>query len=200
MTVLSEFTRVYEGRDIPAPGIWNIDPAHSDIEFSVRHMMISKVRGRFREFSGTLQIAPDPLQSRVEAVVHAASIDTGDEDRDRHLRSPDFLDVERYPHITFRSTAIEPTEGDRWRVIGDLTIKDVTRPVALGVELGGAGIDPWGNPRTGFVGRTEINREEFGISWNHALEAGGFLVGKVVSVEIDAEAVRQAEPTADSGS
>jgi polyisoprenoid-binding protein YceI len=196
MALTNELTRIYAGREIHAPGIWNIDPVHSQVQFVVRHMMISKVRGRFRQFSGTLEIAPDPLQSKVDVVIHTASIDTGDADRDAHLRSPDFLDVERYPHITFRSRSVGLGDDDRWDVRGDLTIRDVTRPITLAVEMGGVGIDPWGNPRAGFVGHAEINRDDFGITWNQSLEAGGWLVGKVVTIDIDAEVVRQADPSA----
>jgi polyisoprenoid-binding protein YceI len=158
------------------------------VQFVARHMMISKVRGRFRQFTGDIRIAEVPSESSVEVLIDAASIDTGDPDRDAHLRSPDFLDVERFPAIVFRSTTVRPV-GDRWDVAGDLTIRDVTRLVLMNVEFCGVAVDPWGNTRAGFLATTEIDREEFSITWNQALEAGGFLVGKGVKVELDVEAV-----------
>jgi polyisoprenoid-binding protein YceI len=181
--------RVIEGREIPPPGGWVLDPAHSQIQFVARHMMISKVRGFFREFTGRLWIGITPKESTVEVTIQAASIDTGDATRDEHLRSPDFLDVARFPTIEYRSTAVRPGEDDRWDVAGFLTIRDVTREVHLTVEFCGASDDPWGNTRAGFLATCEIDREDFDITWNQALETGGFIVGKGVKVEIDAEAV-----------
>jgi polyisoprenoid-binding protein YceI len=184
-------TRTVQSREVPAAGTWVIDPTHSTVQFIARHMMISKVRGRFGEFSGTITMAEVPEESFVDVVIMAASIDTGDEDRDRHLRSAEFLDVERFPELRYRSTAVEAAGEDRWAVTGELTIRDVTRPVTLSVEFCGAAVDPWGNTRAGFLATTEINREDFHISWNQALETGGFLVGKGVKIELDVEAVRQ---------
>ena len=183
--------RVVDGRELPPVGRWTIDATHSDVQFVARHMMIAKVRGHFREFEGWIDVAERPEDSRVEVVIAAASIDTGDPTRDAHLRSPDFLDVERYPNITYRSTAVRPAEGDRWRVEGDLTIRDVTRSVALDLEFEGVALDPWGNLRAGFVATGDIDREEFAVTWNQALETGGFLVGKGIRVELDIEAVLQ---------
>jgi polyisoprenoid-binding protein YceI len=154
-------------------------------------MAIAKVRGRFREFAGTINIAEVPEQSSVEATIQAASIDTGDPDRDTHLRSPEFLDVDHYPAIVFRSTSVAAADGDQWEVKGDLTIRDRTRPVTIMVEFEGSGQDPWGNIRAGFTGTTTINRDDWGVSWNQALEAGGFLVGKEIKVELNIEAVLQ---------
>ena len=154
-------------------------------------MMIAKVRGRFREFEGTIHIGERPEDSRVEVVIEAASIDTRDRTRDRHLRSADFLDVERYPELRFTSTSVRAGDNDRWQVTGDLTARDVTCSVVLDLEYDGAMVDPWGNLRAGFLATTEIDREQFDITWNQALEAGGFLVGKGVRIEIDVEAVRQ---------
>lgn len=185
--------RIVDDRELPPVGRWKIDPAHSDVQFVARHMMISKVRGHFREFEGWLDIAERPEDSSVEVTINAASIDTGDPERDRHLRSPDFLDVERYPAITYRSTAVRPVDGDRYEVVGDLTIRHVTRSVTLDVEFEGVAVDPWGGVRAGFVATGEINRDEFDVTWNQALETGGFLVGKGVRVELDVEAVLQAE-------
>jgi polyisoprenoid-binding protein YceI len=156
-------------------------------------MMISKVRGSFREFSGAIDIDDIPERSRVEAIIRADSIDTGDPERDRHLRSPEFLDVEHYPDIRFRSASVRPGDTDHWKLTGDLTIRGVTRPVTLLVEYCGTATDPWGNTRAAFLVSGEINREDFDITWNQALEAGGFLVGKGVKVEVDVEAVLQTE-------
>jgi polyisoprenoid-binding protein YceI len=137
--------RIVDGRELPPVGRWRIDPAHSDVQFVARHMMISKVRGHFREFEGWLDIVARPEDSSVEVIIKAASIDTGDPQRDGHLRSPDFLDVERFPEIAYRSTAVRPVAGaDRYLVVGDLTIRDVTRSVTLDVEFEGVAVDPWG--------------------------------------------------------
>jgi polyisoprenoid-binding protein YceI len=193
MDVKTAGTRMLDGRELPLPGIWKIDPSHSEIRFVVRHMMISKVHGRFREFEGIISIGERPADSRVEVVIEAASIDTGDRARDEHLRSADFLDVERYPELRFRSSSVQPGEKHRWQVLGHLTVRDVTRPVALSVEYCGALEDPWGNLRAGFLATAEIDREDFDITWNQALEAGGFLVGKGVRIEIDVEAIRQSD-------
>jgi polyisoprenoid-binding protein YceI len=156
-------------------------------------MMIARTRGRFREFSGTIHIAQAPEQSSVQVAIVAASIDTGDPQRDAHLRSPEFLDVERFPELRFRSTGVRPAAGNRWQVSGDLTIRDVTRPVTLEVEFCGVATDPWGNLRAAFLASTEIDRDDFDVSWNQTLEGGGFLVGKGVRIELDIEAVREAE-------
>jgi len=193
MDVKAAATRIVDGREVPPAGTWQIDPSHSEIQFSVRHMMISKVRGRFREFAGTIEIGERPEDSRVDVVIEAASIDTRDRTRDAHLRSAEFLDVERFPEVRFRSTSARPGEKDRWDVTGDLKVRDVTRPVVLHVEFCGATVDPWGNLRAGFLADAEIDREEFDITWNQALEAGGFLVGKGVRVDIDVEAIRRAD-------
>jgi polyisoprenoid-binding protein YceI len=189
MTVSSAQDRTFEGQRVPPAGRWIIDPSHSSLQFVARHMMISKVRGRFRAFEGSIVIAENPLQSSVEATIDASSIDTGDPDRDAHLRAADFLDVERFPHVRFVSTSLSAGDDGKWRLDGELTIREVTRVVGISVEFCGVATDPWGNARAGFLGTTEINREEFDITWNQALEAGGFLVGKGVKVEIDVEAL-----------
>jgi polyisoprenoid-binding protein YceI len=188
----TEPTRTIDGKELPAPGRWTIDPSHSEVQFIARHMMISKVRGRFRALAGTILVAEDPEQSSVEATIDAASIDTGDPNRDAHLRAADFLDVERYPTITYRSTAVRPA-GNKFAVDGELTVRGVTRPVTLDVEYCGVAKDPWGNPRAGFVGHTEIDRDDFEITWNQMLEGGGFLVGRGVKIELDIEAVYEPE-------
>lgn len=189
-------TRTVAGRQIPAPGAWVIDPSHSEIQLIARHMMISKVRGRFREFSGKAFVDDVPERSTAGVVILAASIDTGDEQRDAHLRSEDFLDVERFPQIVFRSTALAPSGGDRWQLTGDLTIRDVTRSIDVDFEFCGVGEDPWGNTRAAFLATTEIDRDDFDVTWNQALETGGFLVGNGVKVEADLQLVYQNQGTA----
>ena len=172
---------------------WNIDPAHSGLNFSVRHMVVSKVRGRFAKFSGALSVdEEDVTRSVVEATIDAGSIDTGTPERDAHLRSPDFFDVEKFPELRFRSTRIEKLGDDRYRVIGELTIRDVAREVSLDVESGGRAKDPWGNERVGFVAKAALDRKDFGLGWNQVLEAGGVLVGDRVDIELDVQGVRAA--------
>jgi polyisoprenoid-binding protein YceI len=182
-----------QGREVPPPGRWAIDPVHSSLQFTVRHLMIATVRGRFRELSGTIVIGDEPRASWCEAAIRADSIDTGDAQRDEHLRSAEFLDVGRFPELRFVSTSVQPRRDERWEVAGDLTIRDVTRAVVLDVEYLGVAVDPWGNARAGLHADTRVDRDEFGVSWNQALEAGGFLVGKDVRIEIDVEAVLQGE-------
>jgi polyisoprenoid-binding protein YceI len=172
--------------------LWNIDGTHSSINFSIKHMVISKVRGRFAKFTGTLNLDDaDVTRSVVEATLDATSIDTGMPQRDTHLRSPDFFDAEKYPALVFRSTRIEK-DGARYRLVGELTIRDVTREVSLDVESGGRAKDPWGNERVGFVARGVIDRKDFGLGWNQVLEAGGVLVGDRVDIELDVQAVKAA--------
>jgi polyisoprenoid-binding protein YceI len=183
-------TRQVDGRTVPAAGSWVVDPSHSSIEFVARHLVVTKVRGRFTDWSAELVIGERPEDSRVEVTIGAGSIDTGDAGRNGHLVSPDFLDVERFPTLTFTTTSVSPGPGDRWDVRGDLTIHGVTRPVTLAVEFAGAGSDPWGNTKAGFSASTEIDREDFGLTWNQALETGGVLVGKQVRIEIEVQAVQ----------
>ena len=170
---------------------WNIDATHSGINFSVRHMVVSKVRGRFAKYSGTVNIDEGDLtRSTLEATIDAASIDTGTPQRDAHLRSPDFFDVEKFPDLRFRSTRIERIEDARYRVTGALTIRDVTREVSLDVEYGGRAKDPWGNERIGFVAQAVLDRKDFGLGWNQLLEAGGVLVGDRIDIELEVQAVK----------
>ena len=172
---------------------WNIDAAHSGINFSIRHMVVSRVRGRFAQYTGAVHIDDDDLtRSVVEATIDASSIDTGTPQRDAHLRSADFFDVEKFPELRFRSRRIEKIDDERYRVVGDLTIRDVTREVALDVEYGGRAKDPWGNERIGFVARTSIDRKDFGLKWNQVLEAGGVLVSDRVDIELEVQAVKAA--------
>jgi polyisoprenoid-binding protein YceI len=192
MTAPTLTTRDFTGTQIPVAGTFALDAAHTTVGFVARHLMVSKVRGAFTGVSGTLVIAEEPLASTVTVDIEAASIDTGVADRDGHLRSPDFLDVERFPKLTFRSTRVETFGGGEFTLVGDLTVRDVTREVRLAVEYEGVARSPWGQEVIGFTATTEIDREEFGITWNQALETGGVLVGKKVKIEISAEAVRQA--------
>ena len=172
---------------------WNIDAAHSGINFSIRHMVFARVRGRFSAYSGSLALDDgDVTRSSLDVSIDAASIDTGTSQRDTHLRSADFFDVERFPELRFRSTRIEEAGKDRYRLVGELTIRDVTRPVTLEVEATGRGTDPWGNERLGFAATGSIDRKDFGLEWNQLLETGGLLVGDRVDIELDVQAVRAA--------
>lgn len=172
--------------------VWSIDPAHSSVEFGVKHMMFTTVKGRFPGVQGTIVLdRQDPMGSAVEVEIDATTVDTRDEKRDGHLRSGDFFDVEKYPAIRFRSTRVERTGEDRARIHGDLTIRDVTKPVVLETEYHGSGTNPWGTEVAGFHAETRINRKDFGLEWNAPLEAGGVLVGEDVRIEIDVEATRQ---------
>jgi polyisoprenoid-binding protein YceI len=172
---------------------WNIDTSHSGVHFSVRHMVIAKIRGAFDRWQGTIELNQEnPAASKVSARIEAASINTREDKRDGHLRSADFFDVEKYPHLTFESTKVEKVAGDRYRVTGDLTIHGVSKEVTLDAESLGAGKDPWGNERVAFQVQTSINRKDFGLNWNQALEAGGVLVGETVEISFDVQAVKAA--------
>ncbi len=176
---------------------WNVDAAHSGIHFSVRHMVVSRVRGRFAQYKGSVQLDESDLtRSSFEVEIDAASIDTGTPERDVHLRSADFFDVEAHPTLNYRSRRIERLADDRYRVFGELTIRGVTRDVALEVEYGGQAADPWGNQRVGFVARAAIERKDFGLGWNQVLEAGGVLVGDRVDIDIELELVKAAKEQA----
>ncbi len=177
---------------LPPAGTWKIDPQHSTVGFTVRHLMVSKVRGSFTRYEGSIQIGATPEESSVEATIEAASIDTRDEQRDAHLRSGDFLDAEHHPTLHFRSTGVTQTGPSTGTVRGDLTVRGVTQPVELDVEFLGAATDPWGGQRLGLVATGEIDREAFGLTWNQALETGGVLVGKKIRLELEAEAILQA--------
>lgn len=172
--------------DIPGykTGTWVLDPSHSEVDFSVRHMMISKVRGTFGMKSATLVAPENPLDATVQASVDVTSVDTKDANRDEHLRSADFFDVEKYPTLDFRSTGAR-VENGKYLIDGDLTIRGVTKPVTFEFELGGFGTDPYGNYKAGATATAVINREDFGLTWNAALETGGVLVGKDVTIHLD---------------
>jgi polyisoprenoid-binding protein YceI len=177
---------------------WNIDPAHTLASFTVKHLMISTVRGEFGKTTGTVKLdEKDPSKSSVEATVDTTSINTRVEQRDQHLKSPDFFDVVKYPTITFKSTKVEKTGDGKYKVTGDLTLHGVTKPVVLDVTGPTTAIkDPWGNARRGVSATTTLNRKDFGLNWNKALETGGVVVGEEVKIEIDAEMVKQTEKQA----
>lgn len=184
-------TRTVDGVEVPAVGTYVLDVAHSHVGFSVRHLMVSKTKGEFTDFQGTIVIAEDPLESSVEVEIKTDSVTTRDETRDGHLKSADFFDVENHPVMTYRSTKVTPDGKGRWNVEGELTVRGVTLSVPLSVSFEGGSIDPWGNARIGFEAQTEVDREQFGLTWNQALETGGVLVGKVAKINIEAEAIKQ---------
>lgn len=216
-------TRIWNGMSIPAPGSYELDTGHKRIGFVAKHMMVSPVRGEFREATARITVAEDPLESSIVATIQAASVDTANADRDTHLRSADFLDVERYPTLEYRSTGItaldktdpiffwaklknhrlgrragveEPAPPARpvtarFVLSGELTVKGITRPVDCQVEFGGARRDPYGQDIFGFSATAEINREDYGLVWNVALDSGGVLVGRNIRIEIAGEAIRQ---------
>ncbi len=173
-------------------GTYTIDPSHSRFGFVARHAMVTKVRGSFNEFEGTLDVdGDDPTKSSAELVIQVASIDTRNADRDAHLRSSDFFAMDEHPEIRFQSTGVELTDDeDVYRVTGDLTIRGVTKPVTFDLEFTGAAIDPWGQTRIGFEGSTVVNRKDWGVSWNAALEAGGVLVSEKVTIEFEISAIK----------
>jgi polyisoprenoid-binding protein YceI len=174
-------------------GEYTLDAGHSRIGFVARHAMVTKVRGSFNEVAGSGYFdAADPSNSRLEVTIQAASIDTRNADRDAHLRGNDFFDMENYPEIRFVSTGVEPVDESTYRVAGDLTIKDVTKPVTIDFELTGSAVDPFGNHRLGLEGRVVVNRKDWGVSWNAALEAGGVLVSEKVTLEFEVSAIKTA--------
>lgn len=170
-------------------GEWSLDKAHTKIGFVAKHLMVSKVRGHFESFDGTIEVADDLSDSKIEVTLDAASVDTGASDRDQHLRSADFLDVENYPELSFQSTQIS-RHGETWKITGDLTIRGETRPVTLDASFEGAATDPWGNEHIGFSAYTTLEREDWGLTWNARLEGGGWLVSKEVDIEIEGQLVR----------
>lgn len=185
-------TQSAEVAPTPNRTTWALDPLHTHAEFAVRHLMISTVKGRFTEVSGTLQAdEADPSRSSIEIEIDVASIDTRVADRDQHLRSADFFDAESHPKITFRSRRIEPAGDKRYRVVGDLAIRGTTREVELDVQEEGRAKDPWGGERVGFSVVGRLNRGDYGLKWNQALETGGVMVGEQVKLHIDAEFVKQ---------
>jgi polyisoprenoid-binding protein YceI len=178
-------------RNAPAAGSYALDQSHSHVSFSARHLMITKVRGRFPVTAGHLDIAEDPTQSSVVATIDVSAVDSGDPKRDEHLRSPDFFDAENYPTVDFRSTRVHDRGDGEFTLEGELTVRDSTRPVTLQGEYLGAQDSPFGDSRVGFTAETEINRKDWGLEWNVALEAGGVLVGDKIKLTIDAEWVKE---------
>ena len=192
MTDSAASTREFEGLQIPAAGTYKLDAAHKRVGFVVRHLMVSKVRGNFGEATATITIAEDPLQSAVTATILTESVFTGQPDRDNHLRTGDFFEAEKYPTIEFKSTRIKSHDANEFLLDGELTIKGITKPVELLVEFEGAGRSPYGQDLFGFSASTEIDREDWGLTYNMALESGGVMIGKKVKIEIEGEAIRQA--------
>jgi polyisoprenoid-binding protein YceI len=185
-------SRTVNGVEYPAVGKYVIDPSHSELGFAVRHLAVSKVRGRLSKFEGTLELAEDPTKSKATVTIDATSVDTREETRDNHLRTNDFFDVENHPSWTFTSTSIQAESPTQFKVVGDLTIRGVTKPVTLDVTYEGVVQDPWGNHRVGFSGSTSINRDEFGVSFGAVADASGsILLAKKVDIQIELEAVLQ---------
>ncbi|MHA6801622.1 YceI family protein [Bounagaea algeriensis] len=178
-----------DGLELPTTGLWRIDPVHSSVQATARHLGISSVHGRFTDFSGEIRVADPVEQSTVEADIDASSVDTANRVRDEHLRAPDFLDVERYPRITFRSVGLRPRGGDRWELEGDLTLCGQTRRVWLDTRFGGVGPDPWGGTRASATATTTLRRDEFDLNYNQVLRTGIAAIGTTLKVEIDVQAV-----------
>jgi polyisoprenoid-binding protein YceI len=173
---------------------WTIDSAHSEVNFTVRHMMISNVRGRFEKFTGAVDFDEDyPANTTVDVQIEAASISTRDAQRDGHLRSPDFLDAEKFPYLTFKSKRVDVLDAQHARLVGDLTIRDLTREVTLDVEYSGMSKSPWGSTNAGFTASTKISRKDWNLNWNVALETGGWLVGDEIKIDLEMEIIQQAE-------
>lgn len=171
---------------------WALDKSHSEVNFSVKHMMFATVRGTFKDFSAVIVADPEDLTSaEIDFTIDTNSVDTRDENRDGHLRGEDFFDVEHHKTMTFKSTKIESRTGNEYKMVGDLTIRDVTHPVELNVEFEGTGRDPWGNTKAGFLVTGELNRKDFGLVWNAALETGGVLVSDHVKIEVQLQAAKQ---------
>ena len=185
--------RTHEDREVPVAGVYQIDGAHTSVEFVGRHLMITKVRGRFSDVSGQITIAEEPEDSHVEVEIGVASLSSGNDDRDGHLKSADFFDVDNFPTITFRSTAVKARRDNTWELDGDLTVRGTTRPVTLQVDFDGADVSPIGDERVGFSAATDINRDDFGLTWNMALETGGLLVGRNARIELSVQAIAPAQ-------
>lgn len=191
MTATTAPTRIVDGTELPSTGTWSIDPGHADVSFTGRHFMLTKVRGRFTDVSGIVSVADDMNASQVDVVIGMASVESGNRPRDEHLRSAELFDVEAFPLATFQSNSVD-WHGTGGVMLGDLTLHGVTRRVSFDVEFAGHVRDPWGGDRAVFSAHTRIDREDFGITWNVALEAGGVLVSKQISIDIEIETVREA--------
>jgi len=189
MSTTETATRVLDGIELPPVGTYTFDPSHTTVEFIGTHMF-TKTRGRFTEAEGTIEIAERPEDSKVDVVIKAGSLQSNSEQRDGHLKSPDFLNVDEYPQITFKSTAFRHAGGATFELDGDLQIKDLTNPVTLMGEFLGYATNPFDKVSAGFTASTKIEREDWGMTWNMALEAGGFLVGRTVTIEVEVEALK----------
>lgn len=183
--------RKRDGVVLPGPGTWDIDPGHAEVAFTGRHFMLTKVRGRFTDVRGAILIADDIEESRVDVIIGMASVESGNQTRDEHLRSPELFDVEQFPEATFRSVSVD-WQGNRGVVLGDLTIHGITRRVPLEVSFEGYVRDPWGGDRAVFSARTQVNREDFDVTWNVVLETGGVMVSKDISIDVEIETVLRA--------
>jgi polyisoprenoid-binding protein YceI len=190
MTTTTRPTRTIDGVELPAPGTWLIDAGHTEVGFTGRHFGLTKIRGRFTSVEGAVVIGEDPARSHVTAAVDLRTVSSGSEARDEHLRSADFFDVERHPTATFKSTGLT-VAGPTARLLGELTLKGITRPLTLDVDYLGHAADPWGGERAVFSASGRINREDWGLTWNMLLDAGGLLVSKEITLTIEAELVRQ---------
>jgi polyisoprenoid-binding protein YceI len=190
MAVVSQLTRTVSGCEVPAAGVWKFDPGHSEAAFAGTHLMINKVQGRFDQVSGWLEVAEQPEESRGELVLETASLTAGFKVRDEHLKSVEWLDVEHFPRITFRSTDLEFVSGRTWRLQGELTIKGITQTIEARATFGGGAVDPWGNEKIGFAVRAEIDREMWDLRWNLPLDAGGWVVSRRLWLSVNVEAVR----------
>jgi polyisoprenoid-binding protein YceI len=179
--------RIIDGRPVPVAGTWKVDHVHSDIRITARHLMVAKVRGTFEDFDAAIVVGEDPVDSTVKIEAKASSVTTGTTDRDNHLRSSDFLDAEQFPLVTFESTSLKPS-GENWKLTGDLTIRGVTRPVTFDLVFEGGATDPYGNTKAGFSAVGEIERRDWGLTWNVPLENGGMLVSEKFQIEFDIEA------------
>ena len=190
MTIATDSVTTPSGRTLEGlkPGVWTVDTSHSEVGFTARHLMVSKVRGRFTDYSATVTVAPNVLDSTVEAVVQLESVETRDEKRDAHLKSADFFHVEEHPTMSFTSTGIRE-HGSDFYLDGDLTIRGTTRPVTFDLEFNGVATTPWGGRSAGFSAETEINRKDWGLEWNVALESGGVLVSEKVKIALEIEAL-----------
>lgn len=192
-------TRLVDGRLVPAAGTWEFDPGHTIVGFEGRHLMVSRIRGTFQRFSGRIHVAEIPEESRAELEIDAASVESGFKDRDDHLRSADWFDVEHYPTIRFQSVGVRHVAHGVWRGAGQLMIRDVIRPIEVEVEFDGGATDPWGHQKIGAMVTATVNREDFGLTWNMPLSAGGVVVGNEIRLSVAVEAVKQAagsEPVA----
>lgn len=189
MAVSTQLVRIVDGRLVPVPGVWELDAGHTQVGFEGRHLKVTRVRGRFTKFNGRLIVAEVPEESIAELDIDAASIDSGFKDRDEHLKSADWFDVRRYPAISFRTVEISHASGNHWKANGELTIKEISRPIEVDVEFAGAVSDPWGNSKIGAVVRADVDREAWGLVWNLPLDAGGFVVGRTIHLTVDVEAV-----------